>query len=98
MNINRLESLIKKSGYSKLAICKQCGFTSPTLDSALKGADIKISTLIALAKFFKVPVGYFFDETSSSIDKDIPTSSPINERLISIIESQQRTIQNLTSK
>lgn len=45
-----------------------------------------------IANFYQVPVGYFFDEEKTPTD---PLSS---ERLLSIIESQQRTIENLTNK
>jgi transcriptional regulator with XRE-family HTH domain len=86
MNTNRLEELIAKSKVSKQAICKQCGFTRPTLDNALAGGDIRISILKSLSDFFEVPVGYFFDEESS----------PESKREFSITESQQRTIETLS--
>jgi transcriptional regulator with XRE-family HTH domain len=70
MNINKLDNLIKESKLSKSEICSKCGFTRPTLDNALSGADVKISTIISLSKFFKVSIGYFFDE-EKSIDNDL---------------------------
>jgi transcriptional regulator with XRE-family HTH domain len=86
MNTRKLEELIAESKISKQAICKECGFTRPTLDNALNGGDIRISILKSLSDFFGVPVGYFFDE------------EPIHEnhREFSITESQQRTIETLS--
>jgi len=65
MNINKLERLIEESKLSKQVICKECNFTRPTLNNALLGGDIKISTLKSLSDFFKVSVGYFFDEAEN---------------------------------
>lgn len=48
-------------------MAKQCGFTRPTLDGLLQGADVKISTLVAAARFFHRPVSYFFDEEPIAI-------------------------------
>ncbi|MDR1343887.1 MAG: helix-turn-helix domain-containing protein [Tannerellaceae bacterium] len=94
MNINKLNELVDKSKLAKQSICERCGFTRPTLDNALAGGDIKISTLKSLAKFFNVPVGYFFNESDQITTKVLTTE----DRLLSIIESQQRTIENLTNK
>lgn len=94
MNISKLNELVDKSKLAKQSICEKCGFTRPTLDNALSGGDIKISTLKSLADFFNVSVGYLFDESPQMPNK-VPTTE---DRLLSIIESQQRTIENLTSK
>lgn len=61
-NYTKLNDLFESSKYSKREIAKQCGFTRPTLDGLLQGADVKISTLVAAARFFRRPVSYFFDE------------------------------------
>jgi transcriptional regulator with XRE-family HTH domain len=86
MNTKRLEELIAKSKVSKQSICKQCGFTRPTLDNALSGGDIRISILKSLSDFFGVSVSYFFDEESGRE----------NQHEFSITESQQRTIETLS--
>jgi transcriptional regulator with XRE-family HTH domain len=65
MNTSKLEKLIHESKLSKTEICSKCGFTRPTLDNVLSGSDIKISTIVSLAEFFKVSIGYFFDEENS---------------------------------
>lgn len=62
LNFNKINKLFEESKYSKRELAKKCGFTRPTLDGLLQGADVKISTLIALANFFGKPISYFFDE------------------------------------
>jgi transcriptional regulator with XRE-family HTH domain len=86
MNTKRLEQLISESKLSKQAICDGCGFSRPTLDNALAGGDIRISILQSLSTFFKVPIGYFFDEDLNRAEK----------QGFSMTESQQRTIENLS--
>ena len=66
MNISKLSKLVNDSKFSKTDICSKCGFTRPTLDNALAGADVKISTITSLAKFFNVSIGYFFDEENNN--------------------------------
>ncbi|MDR2057557.1 MAG: helix-turn-helix domain-containing protein [Dysgonamonadaceae bacterium] len=67
MNIRNLEELVEKSKLTKQEISDKCGFSRPTLDSALRGADVKISTILSLAKFFKVPISYFFEDAPNGI-------------------------------
>ncbi|MDR0681617.1 MAG: helix-turn-helix domain-containing protein [Dysgonamonadaceae bacterium] len=61
--MRNLERLVEESKLTKQEISDKCGFSRPTLDSALRGADVKISTILSLAKFFKVPISYFFEDT-----------------------------------
>ena len=62
MNVSKLEKLILESKLSKTDICGKCGFTRPTLDNVLAGADVKMSTIVSLSNFFNIPIGYLFDE------------------------------------
>lgn len=96
MNTSKLQKLITENKLNKVQIAKKCGFTRATLDNVLQGADVKISTVETLARILGVSVGYFFDDFSPE-DK-LEKESPLNDRLISIIESQQRTIESLTGK
>lgn len=64
MDVNKLKELILNSGLSKQAIADKCNISRPTLDNLLGGSDAKISTIENLADYFKVSVGYFFDENS----------------------------------
>lgn len=60
MNISKLQELVAKSGFSKVQIAEKCGFTRVTLDNALSGADVKISTVEALANVLGVSASVFF--------------------------------------
>lgn len=63
MNINKLNKLIASSKLSKDKIAELSGISRATLFNALNGADIKVSTLVSLAKTLGVTVGYLLDET-----------------------------------
>lgn len=65
MNINKLQKLVSESKLNKVQIAERCGFTRVTLDNALQGADVKISTIESLAGVLGVSVGYFFEEEGS---------------------------------
>jgi transcriptional regulator with XRE-family HTH domain len=74
MKIDVLQRLVAESGYTKVQIADKCGFTRVTLDNALQGADIKISTVESLARVLGVSPSIFFDDVSeqecgSSIDE-----------------------------
>lgn len=62
LNYRKINSIFEQSKYTKREVAKGCGFTRPTLDGLLQGADVKISTLEAWAKFFNKPISFFFDE------------------------------------
>lgn len=100
MNTSILKSIVSKSKLNKVQIADRCGFTRVTLENVLQGADVKVSTIEALARVLEVSTASFFLEDSNSINpnsKEDP-SSITPDRLLSIIESQQRTIENLSLK
>lgn len=91
MNINKLKELFESSK-DKYADSKNIGTTYQTMYNIIyKGSICKVDLIEKIASFYKVPVGYFFDEEHT--DKPISNST-----LVAIIESQQRTIENLTNK
>lgn len=61
-----LEELIKNSGITKVNLASNTGLTSQTIANILNGSDVKVSSIQKIANYFKVPVGYFFDETTTS--------------------------------
>lgn len=69
LNIRKINDLVEGSKYSKRELTKRCGFTRPTLDGLLNGADVKISTLTAFATFFEKPISFFFDEPIIELKK-----------------------------
>lgn len=49
MNINKLQKAIESSRMKKVEIAEKCGFSRATLDAALRGDDVKVSTIEKLA-------------------------------------------------
>lgn len=65
MNIDRLKKLFESST-DKYGDAKKMGTSYQNLTKILKeGGDMKVSTLEGIAKFYNVPVGYFFDEAEA---------------------------------
>ncbi len=65
MNTSKLKVLFDQSK-DKYGDAKLMGTTYQNLSKFLKGGtDIKVSTLERIAAFYKVPVGYFFDEADA---------------------------------
>jgi transcriptional regulator with XRE-family HTH domain len=90
MNTSKLEKLINESKLSKTDICAKCGFTRPTLDNALAGADVKVSTVSSLAAFFRVPVGYFFDESDTAdLSNELDVCKKEIQQLKGIVEKSK---------
>lgn len=72
MRIDVLQKLVSESGFTKVQIAEMCGFTRVTLDNALQGADVKISTIEALAMVLSVSPSVFFDgdvNVSASVEE-----------------------------
>lgn len=61
MNVRKLKKLFEASK-DKYGDAKKMGTTYQNITNILNGADPKVSTLEGIAKFYGVPVGYFFDE------------------------------------
>ena len=70
MNINKLEALISNSKLNKVQIAKESGISRTTLQKVLEGADVKISTLEALARVLNVPLAEFFGDVTTKVNMD----------------------------
>ena len=64
MNTKRLEKLFEKCA-DKRKEARKMGTTYQTILNIINGADVRVSTLEGIAKYFNVPIGYFFDEASA---------------------------------
>ena len=64
MNRERLRQLFDKSK-DKRSDAREMGTTYQTILNILEGADPRVSTLECIAKYYNVPVGYFFDEAEA---------------------------------
>lgn len=66
MNIDKLRVLFEASK-NKYSDAEQMGTTYQNMKKLInKGGDMKVSTLEGIAKFYGVPVGYFFDEADAN--------------------------------
>ena len=64
MNTNRLKELYESST-DKYGDARKMGTTYQAIMNIINGADPRASTLERIAKFYDVPVGYFFDEAEA---------------------------------
>lgn len=64
MNRERLKKLFETSR-DKRGDAKKMGTTSENVRKIIDGSDVRVSTLEGIAKFYNVPVGYFFDEAEA---------------------------------
>lgn len=71
MNFTLLNKLVNESKLGKAQIAERAKISRTTLDNALNGADIKISTIESLAEVLGVSASIFFVENDdSSINKN----------------------------
>lgn len=64
MNIEKLKTLFENSN-DKYKVAKEIGTTYQSLYNLIyKGSICKVDLLEKIASYYKVPVGYFFDEVS----------------------------------
>ena len=64
MNTNKLSKLFESSK-DKYGDAKKMGATYQSITNIINGSDPHVSTLERIAKFYNVPVGYFFDEAEA---------------------------------
>ena len=65
MNIDKLRKLFETST-DKYGDARKMGTTYQNIQNIISGkSDPKVSTIEGIAKFYKVPVGYFFDEVTA---------------------------------
>lgn len=71
MNTEKLKVLFEKSD-DKYADSQKIGTTYQTMYNIIyKGSVCKVDLLQKIASFYKVPIGYFFDEEPISSNEDI---------------------------
>ena len=75
MNYSLLEKSVNRSKLNKNRIAELSGISRTTLDSALKGADIKISTLEKIANVIGIKVSLLFDGITQSDSVTITNGS-----------------------
>lgn len=65
MNIKKIEKLFE-AGKGKYGDAELMGLTYQGIKNIIAGHDTKVSTIEKIAKFYNLPVGYFFDELDKS--------------------------------
>lgn len=79
MDFNLLEKHINLSKLGKARIAELSGISRTTLDSAINGADIKISTLERIANVIGVNAGIFFSSNEiEGVTIDNGSASAVN--------------------
>lgn len=63
----KLKELMERNSDSKLGLGAMTGLSDQTINNILKGADMKVSSLQKIAIYYKLPIGYFFDEKNTII-------------------------------
>ena len=64
MNTGKLKKLFNSST-DRYGDARKMGTTYQAIMNIINGADPRASTLERIAKFYNVPVGYFFDEAEA---------------------------------
>lgn len=64
MNIKKIKKLYDSST-DKYGDAEKIGITYEAMRKILAGSDPKVSTIEKIARFYGVPVGYFFDEAEA---------------------------------
>lgn len=78
---SRLDELKLQHKYSNEDIATGIGMSRGGFETMVKKGDMKVSTLIDLSKFFKVPVSYFFEE-----DKGLSLNEPDIDAVFEVIK------------
>ena len=88
MNYSLLEKKVSSSKLNKNKIAELSGISRTTLDSAMNGADVKISTLEKIAKVVGFSVAVLFDDlpqssvtitngSAAAVNVNAPINAPI---------------------
>ena len=101
MNIEKLKTLFEAGG-DKYSDSQKIGTTYQTMYNIIyKGSVCKVDLLQKIAAFYKVPVGYFFDEeipasSDSELTRELDEAKSEIERLKNEIESLKRGTRKAT--
>lgn len=92
MNTEKLKVLFEQSA-DKYADAQRIGTTYQTMYNLIyKGSVCKVDLLQKIASFYKVPIGYFFDEDEKKLNGDL--ANELNSAYQKI-ESLQREVETL---
>lgn len=89
-NLLVIKQLLKERNISIRDFSKELGITEQGLQKLIRENSTKVETLELIAQKLNVSISVFFDDFSCDKKSE-------KERLLSIIESQQRTIEKQAS-
>lgn len=92
-NLQKIKQLLRDKDISIRDFAKDLGITEQALQLLIRKNSTKIETLELIAQKLNVSISIFFEDFTPCSE----TRSE-NDRLLAIIESQQRTIENLSKK
>lgn len=90
MNFSLLNSLVEKSKMGKAQIAEMAKISRTTLDNALNGADIKISTIESLSNVLGVSPSVFFADNDSK-DENLNLYEKEIKRLQTLLDNQRKS-------
>ena len=67
LNTKKIEQIMTDAKITKATLCKDINIGRTTFDAILKGSDLRISTLEAIANYLNVKIGFLFDEEARII-------------------------------
>lgn len=91
MDFNLLNSLVGKSKMGKAQIAELANISRTTLDNALNGADIKISTIESLANVLGVSPGVFFGADNKVETENLNIYEKEIKRLQTLLDNQRKS-------
>ena len=92
MNISKLKRIVEESKLNKSEIAEAAGITRVTLDNAINGADVKISTIESISRVLGVSAATFFDESDVvQVSSDVEVYKQEISRLQSLLNKQKKT-------
>lgn len=91
MNFNLLSSLVEKSKMGKAQIAEMAKISRTTLDNALNGADIKISTIESLSNVLGVSPSVFFGADNNANEENLNIYEKEINRLQTLLDNQRKS-------
>ena len=91
MDFNLLSRLVSESKLGKARIAEEAEISRTTLDNALNGADIKISTIESLAKVLGVSPSIFFGGDSTVDEENLNMYEREIKRLQTLLDNQRKS-------
>lgn len=90
MNFSLLNKLVSESKLGKVRIAEEAGISRTTLDNALNGADMKISTVESLANVLGVSPSVFFED-EDTVKTSMNHYEKEIQRLQTLLDSQRKS-------